>query len=140
MHPTRNDIGAYVLPTNNSISIQNTDASADVDGTSVDCAGYGSCVVVAQAGAATGSPTAQSLVFQVQESSDDSTWTAVAGATLTVDADNEILRLDLDLRERQRYIRVILDASESSFTGGTSPANDIASNIILGGSNELPVV
>lgn len=139
MHPSRNDIGAYVLCTNSSISIQETDASVDINGTSVDGARYGSCVVVAQAGAASGAPSAQSLVFQVQESSDDSTWTSVSGQTLTVDADNEILELDIDLRERQRYIRVILDASESSFTGGSTPANDIAAHVVLGGKDELPV-
>lgn len=139
MHPARNDIGAYIDTAQESIRPQNSDLTADINGESVDRTGYDSGVLTAQIGAATGSPTAQSFVIIVEESADDSTWTAVSDATITLDADNEIAELDLDLREREQYIRATLDVSEGGFTGGSTPANDLFAHFTLGGSYDLPV-
>jgi len=139
MHPSHKDIGAFIDADQYSITIQSVDAASDVNGASVDRLDYGSCVIVALTGAATGTPSAQSHRFKVQESADDSTWSDVTDATITIAADDTSAELDLDLTARKRYLRVVYDASNSSFTDGTSPANDIAATIVLGGAVELPV-
>ena len=135
---TDTDIGA-ALRAVQTIEIGSTDASADVDGDAVDRLGYLSAKILAKTGAATGTPDAQSLVFQLQESdASGSGYVAVDGATITIAADDTLSVLDVDLSARKRYLRVILDASESSFTGGSSPANDISCDIVLGGADVLP--
>lgn len=146
MAPSK-DIGA-IITVDLSIPINNVDASSDVEGLSVPRyldktndlgAPALSAVVVCSTGAASGSPSAQSHTFVVQESSDESTWTAVSGATLVIESDNTEGTLNLDLTEREGYLRVLYDSSASSFTGGSTPANDVHATIILSGYGETPV-
>lgn len=144
MNASMTDIGAYIKTNNQSISIQNVDAGTDVNGDSVDRQDYLSGVIQAALGAATGSPSAQSHVFALEESSDDSTFTPALdddgdAITLTLTADDTTSELDVDFSGLKRYLRLTYDASESSFTGGSSPTNDIYANIVLGGAQSLPV-
>ena len=132
------DIGAQVAHTL-SIAPQESDLSADINGASVDRLKALSAVIVCALGAASGSPTAQSFVFQLEESDDDSTFTAVADQTVEVTADDTSVSLDVDCSALKRYLRVTLDVSESSFTGGTSPANDCVAYIMIGGAQERPI-
>lgn len=143
---TSTDIGA-IITVDQSITIQEVDASSDVEGTSIPRhfdktndlgAPALSAVVVCSVGAASGAPSAQSHTFVVQESANESTWTAVSGASIVIEADDTEATLDLDLTEREGYLRVLYDSSESSFTGGSAPANDVAASIILGGYGETP--
>lgn len=138
MQPATNDIGAFISAANVGISIQEVDAGTDVNGSGIDRKDYMSCTVVATLGAASGSPSAQTHEFIVEESSDNSSFTAITGATITLTADDSAGEVDIDLQGKERYIRVTYDASESSFTGGSSPANDIAAVVILGGAKDLP--
>lgn len=136
MNASQKDIGAYIKPVL-SIAPVSTDGSADVNGAGVDRVGYYSGVVVCSTGAASGSPSAQSIVFQLQESSDNSTFTAVSGATVTITADDTLGELDVDLSARKRYLRVVC-TDATAFTAGTSPANTVTASIVLGGADSLP--
>ena len=136
MNANSKDIGAYIKPAL-SIAPVSTDGSADVNGSGIDRVGYYSGVVVCAVGAASGSPSAQSIVFQLEESSDNSTFAAVAGATVTITADDTLGELDVDLSARKRYLRVVC-TNATAFTAGTTPANIVTANIVLGGADSLP--
>lgn len=136
MNASQTDIGAYIKPAL-SIAPVSTDGSADVNGSGIDRVGYFSGVVVCAVGAASGSPSAQSVVFQLEESSDNSTFTAVSGATVTITADDTLGELDVDLSARKRYLRVVC-TDATAFTAGTTPANIVTSSIVLGGADTLP--
>jgi len=136
MNASQKDIGAYIKPAL-SIAPVSTDGSADVNGSGVDRVGYYSGVVICSTGAASGSPSAQSVVFQLEESSDNSTFTAVSGATVTIIADDTLGELDVDLSARKRYLRVVC-TDATALTGGTTPANFVTASIVLGGADNLP--
>ncbi len=136
MNASQKDIGAYIKPAL-SIAPVSTDGSADVSGSGIDRVGYYSGVVVCAIGAASGSPSAQSIVFQLEESSDNSTFAAVAGATVTITADDTLGELDVDLSARKRYLRVVC-TDATAFTAGTTPANIVTASIVLGGADSLP--
>lgn len=140
MNPITYDIGAYILTTNVGIPItKDDDFSADVNGSGIDRQGYWSAVVTATLGTASGSPSAQTARFKVQESSDNSTWSDIDGATVDITADDTAGEIDLNLQGTERYIRVVFDASNSSFTGGSSPTNDFVATVTLGGAQDLPI-
>lgn len=139
------ELGSILLPTD-------TDAgSTDVNGDSYRRSTNGlplSCVAFAITGNATGTPSAQSHKFVLQHSDDDgagspASWANYTDAdgnekTITITADDTKTELDVDLRDAKDWVRLIYDASESSFTGGTSPQNIIAGGLVLGGFAELP--
>lgn len=78
--------------------------AATVNGTSVDTQGYRRAAFVSDA--ATGAATTAN--FQLQESSDNVTWTNVAGATLATAvpaSTTQVNLVDIDLAKRQRYLR-----------------------------------
>ena len=121
------------------ISVRAQSASTSVNGSSVDTQGYNNAFVQCDVGAASGSPTAQSVTYKVQESSDNSTFTDISGAvTSAITANNKsaqinLIGLGLNIA---RYIRVV---ATISFTGGTTPAIPVASSVLLGRAFEEPV-
>ena len=134
MNPRSNDIGAYIAP-RHSVSPQSSAATATINGSSVDRDSFNSCVVVASAGAATGSPTGVSVAFKLQHSDTGSgDWTdfATGGALSAI---NTTARLDVDLRMAKRYVRVVTTAA---LTGGSSPTILVGAAVILGGAVNLP--
>ena len=133
------DVGATVV-TKGSIGIQNVDAGTDVTGAAVNVVGKESLVAVCQIGAATGTPSAQTHRFKLQDSPDGSVWTDIAGKTLDLTADDAVGEIDLDCQTCDRDVRVFYDEANSSFTAGSSPTNDIAAVLVLGGADEVPAV
>lgn len=131
------DIGAYYKAFK-SLRPQSVNAAADVNGAGVDRAGYLSAKLVAFTGNATGSPSAQSQVFKLQDSADNSTFADVPGATLTITADDTVAQLNVNLGPLRRYLRLVYSA-DSTFTGGSSPANIVGGHIHLSGAQELPI-
>ena len=134
--PTHNDIGAYVKA---QIGISPKNASAGAtNGAAIDRQNFGSCALHVAAGAATGSPTAQTVDAKLQESADGSTgWTDITGAAITqIAADNGEAEKDVDLSSTKRYVRAVVTVS---FTGGTAPAIPVAATAVFGGGNTLPV-
>lgn len=110
---------------------QSGDGSPTV--TAIDCQAYDTNDPVVQAivgiGAVTGSPSAVSVAFKIQESDDGSTgWTDCTDTKgdVTLDAAGEVGVVQA-LRSK-RYVRVLPTAA---FTGGTSPAADLAGYIVL---------
>lgn len=133
--PTRKDIGAYVKA-QAGINPQDS-AAATINGAAIDRQDFDSCVLHAAAGAATGTPTAQTVDAKLQDSADGSTgWADIAGAAITqITADNGEAEKDVVLSGAKRYIRAVITVG---FTGGTSPKIPVAASVVLGGGRELP--
>lgn len=131
------DAGAFLAGAA-GIKPQNS-AAATVNGAAVDRLRYQSCVVVCMTGAATGSPTTQTLTFKVQDSADGTTgWADLedVGGTVyskVVSADDTVTDLDVKLGGARQYIRVVCTVA---FTGGTTPRNDVAAALVLAGVSE----
>jgi len=122
-----------------SVAIQSLTGSSAVNGDSYDTAiGIESLMVHVRAEIASGSPSAATVAWALQESSDNSTWTAALdntgtaiGATLNVKtvAVVSVARVEGIMLNngaasgaqggRKRYLRIVLTPA---FTSGTSPA------------------
>lgn len=113
-----------------SVAINSLTGSSEVDGASLDTSiGLESLMVHVRAEIASGSPTAATVAWALQESDDNSTWTAAKdntgtaiGATLNVKtaAQDAYARVEgLMTASRKRYLRIALTPA---FTAGTSPA------------------
>lgn len=138
---TQRNIGALLAVVT---SVLPQAATAAVNGASIDRVSHSmaqSCVLHTVLGADTGSPTAISVVSTLQHSPDNATWTtyepdgvtaATSAALTAVDTENS---LAVDLTAADRYIRVV---TTPTLTGGTSPAVQVAADVILGGENTLP--
>jgi hypothetical protein len=117
--------------TTSSVAIQSFTGSSAVDSDSVDTAQVfpaESIMVHVRAEIASGSPSAATLAWALQESSDNSTWTAAndntgtaIGATLNVHttAQDSYARIEGINLNRKRYLRVVFTPA---FTSGSSPA------------------
>ena len=111
--------------------------TAAVNGAGVDLQGFNSACVVVDAAASGG--TSPDFTFEVQESDDNSTFTAVADADLqgsepqiTGANDNAVYRVGYV--GYKRYIRSVIKT-----VTGTSPTLLCSSSIILGDASQAPV-
>ena len=140
---TLRNIGSLVVPVT-GVFPQNAVAGT-INGSSIDRTLHnlaGSCVLHQVAGAETGAPTTASVQTKLQHSPDNSTWsdyqigtTVQETAALTV-ANSENTAA-IDLTGAYRFIRPVTIVA---FTGGTSPAIEVAAGVILGGERELAAV
>jgi hypothetical protein len=137
MHPSNNDIGAYIKQAV-GLKPTNSAASATNKGGAIDRLGFSSAVLHAQVGAAAGGPSAQSATFKIQESdtTTDGDFADVADAALeAMTADDASGYLDLNLQTLKRYIRVVCTVA---LTGGSTPTLPVAATVTLGGADTLP--
>lgn len=137
MHPSNNDIGAYIKQAV-GLKPTNSAASATNKGVAIDRLGFQSAVLHGHVGAAAGAPTTQSAIFKIQESdtTTDGDFTDVSGAALAaMTADNAAGYLDLNLQMRKRYIRVVCTVA---LAAGTTPTLPVAATVTLGGADTLP--
>jgi hypothetical protein len=132
-----------------SVAIQSLTGSSAVNGDSVDVAQSfiaESLMVHVRAEIASGSPTAATVAWKLQESSDNSTFAdaldntgTVIGATLNVKtvAVDSYARVEGIMLNRKRYLRTVLTPA---FTSGTSPAILALAQFIgsLGNGAQLP--
>lgn len=88
---------------------------------------YNAVVILGQTGAVTGTPTSFTCTFQLQDSPDNSTWTAF-GSPLVITAASTASAASVDLSSADRYIRVVVTVA---YTGGTTPTL-FASSTLLG--------
>ena len=124
-----------------SVAIQSLTGSSAVNGDSIDTGlvfDADSAMIHVRTEIASGSPTAASVAWALQESSDNSTWTAAndntgtaIGATLNTKtvANESYVRVEGIMLNngaasgaqggRKRYLRIVLTPT---YTGGTSPA------------------
>lgn len=131
----RHNVGASLKPVFGNLP-QNASAG-NIEGAAIDRMGFDSCKLAACAGAASGTPTAQSYDAKLQESADGSTgWTDITDAAVTqIDADDTQEHVDVDLTGCKQYIRVY---GVVAFTGGTTPALPVAAVVELGGPHKRP--
>lgn len=116
--------------------------TSDTNGTGVDLQGFESATIIVDTGAeGVTLSTSVKIDFKLEESSDDSTYTAVTSATAvtdgTVDSNGVFLTLDDNAETPQiasigyvggaRYIRVVAD-----FTGSHSTGTPVAASVIKG--------
>ena len=114
--------------------------TSDTNGTGVDLQGFESATIIVDTGAeGVTLSTSVKIDFKLEESSDDSTYTAVTSATAvtdgTVDSNGVFLTLDDNAETPQiasigyvggaRYIRVVAD-----FTGSHSTGTPVAASVI----------
>jgi len=136
MNPaTFHDIGSLVKSTRGINPVDS--AATTINGPAIDRQGYHSCVLHAACGAASGSPTAQTVDAKLQESADGSSgWADISGASITqITADNSEGEKDADLAGAKQYIRSVVTVA---FTGGTSPKIPVAATVVLGGKDRTP--
>jgi hypothetical protein len=108
-----------------------------VDGIIIDRKGFYSAVFHCLIGDVTGTPSAQSAVFKVEEgdASDLSDASDVAGATITITTVDTAGEINLDLRSRKRYLRL---TQTTTLTGGSSPEIRNAGSCVLGDPDVKP--
>lgn len=111
-----------------------TQVAGAVNGVAIDTEGFGDGVCIISVGAATGTPTTQTVAGKLQESDDGSTgWGDITGAAITaITTNSKTAEIRIDRRKRaasKRYIRAVVTPG---FTGGSTPALPIAATIVLG--------
>lgn len=107
-------------------------SGSDVNGDWVDASGIqGPVQFLCSTGTVSGSPSAQSINFELYEADDNSGTNAQkvsnqTEVTLTADKSVGIGRG----QTTKPYVRVVVKNADSSFTGGTSPSQDVAAFIL----------
>lgn len=129
------DIGAHLKAVQGTVPVAQT--AGAVTGAAIDRTGYQSLKLVLTTGAATGSPSAQTLNCKIRHcDTSGGTYADLSGAaTPEADADNEIQSVDVDLAAAKRYLKVVTTAA---FTGGTTPGWPNGAAVILGGADVKP--
>lgn len=141
---TQSNIGA-LLSTVTSVRPQAAFSAGATNGVSVDRQAHSMarcCVLHTSTGAATGAPTATSVIAKLQHAPDNATWTdykpdGVNVATAVAAGASADVSLNVDLTLAARYIRAV---STVSFTAGTTPTVFAVVDIVLGGENTLAAV
>lgn len=109
-------------------------AAGAVNGAAVDMTEFGDGVVVISVGAATGTPTTQSVAAKLQESLDGSSgWADIPGAAITaITVNSRTAEIRVERKKRvasKPFVRAVITPA---FTGGTSPAIPVAATFLLG--------
>lgn len=112
--------------------------TATVNGTGVDLQGFESADVLIDLGTFAG--TTPTATIQIQESDDNSTFTAVAAADLiggalpaTIDPTNDVALYERGYIGTKRYIRVAVTA-----VTGTSPSLPMSAVVVRGHARSKP--
>ncbi|GIV86081.1 MAG: hypothetical protein KatS3mg054_0110 [Chloroflexus sp.] len=101
-----------------------------------DRLGFSEAVVLVNAGAVTGGPTAFSIDVTLEHSADGSSgWTTYATSTAVVSAANSAAFAAFDLEGAKQFVRAKLTVN---FTGGTTPSVIVGAEVLLGGSQKIP--
>ena len=140
---TQRNIGALVALVT-SIPPESSSGGA-INGTAIDRTLHGlanSCVLHQMVGAVSGAPTAVSVQTKLQHSPDNTTWSdfQINGTTQSapvLTATNTDDGVAIDLTTAYRFIRAEMTVA---FTGGTTPAAVVASDLVLGGERVLAAV
>lgn len=117
-------------------------AAGTVNGAAIDRLGFTNALVEVEAGAATGTPTTQTLDVKVQHSdTSGGTYTdwvpgaAGSGAVAQLTAVSTRKRKSIDLKGAKQFIRLV---AVTAFTGGTAPTLFQSAKVILNGSDTQP--
>lgn len=141
--PFINNIGAYVASTAANAPASNAAGTRNSTGFDRFSVFSHSCVLVEYVGAASGTPTSFTVDAKIQHSSDNgstdawSDYTAPEGAAaITTATAAGLVEKDVNLQGAKQYIRV---TETVAFVGGTSPAVQSASLLVMGGSTNPPI-
>ncbi|MFN7134751.1 MAG: hypothetical protein ACK4N5_21910 [Myxococcales bacterium] len=132
--PHMNDGGSYIKP------VAGTLPAAAAAGTrysaAIDRRRFFSAALAACTGAASGAPDSFSAKYSLQESANGSSgWVDVEDSEVEITAANTLRRINLNLQARLRYVRV---KEVAAFVGGTGPAIQSSSQLILAGAEATP--
>lgn len=128
------DLYNQIAPTHSLLPAART---ATANGTGVDTAGYEAVVVLIELGTFAG--TTPTATIQIQESSDDSTYTAVAagdlqgGALPAIDTTTDEQVIERGYLGTKRYLRAAITA-----IGGTGPSLPCSAVVVRGSAVKLP--
>ena len=131
------DLKNHLAPAETLAPTNQADPATPVNGTGVDLANYDAAVVLLHVGAMTGAGGSQT--FQVQESTDNAAFTAVAAADLdggqpaAITATNDSAVYEIGYRGTARYLRVSITAK-----AGTSPTMVSSAVVVRGKARKLP--
>ncbi len=114
--------------------------AATVDGPTIDRLaapqqGFEAAKLTGTVGAASGTPTTQSVVYQLRDSPDDITYADFGAAIPAMTTDDAADSVNLDLAGADRYLQV---RAVVSFTGGTAPEQVIGAVLTMLGPSEAP--
>lgn len=145
MLPFFTDIASYLKASMNAFSAS-LSASGTINGASVQLEGpgysYKSAMLVGYIDATSGSPSAVSTTFQVQQSATGtgnwSNYTDLAGnGLITITAASTLATQSVNLQGAKQFVRILVT---NALTGGSSPTCPAVGMLILGGSSENPAV
>lgn len=128
-----------------NLPVKANSTTNDEDGTGIDLVAEGqfhSGAALCQIGAATGSPSAVTVAFTLEESDDNTAWTTAKNsdgddATVTVTGLTAAQKtIDFFPNQLKQYLRLNRTVT---ITGGSSPTVPTAGTILLGAGRELPV-
>jgi hypothetical protein len=113
------------------------DPSVPINGTGVDLSGYDGALVLIEAGVISGA--SGTLTFEVQESDDNSSYTAVASGDLdgtepVIAAANDDQIYLIGYKGIKRYIRVSITAKS-----GTSPTMPVSATVLRTRGRKKPL-
>lgn len=113
----------------------NTTGTA-ITGATIDRLGYNSAKIVGSISAAGGTPDTATAAILLRHDTASTMATAATFYTiataLDIDPKAQFVDLDIDLSGANRYIDITFDAS---YSGGTSPSNEVCFIVILGDKN-----
>jgi len=139
MHPSRNDIGAFVDP-DIGVSPQAPTASGTaIKGSAIDRTGFDSCVLAVFTGVDAGTPDSFSVAGKLQHSdtTTDGDFSDLTGASVTaITAENTLSEVDVNLADAKRYIRAVVTPT---YVGGSTPSVHLGALVIKGGARNPPV-
>ncbi len=109
--------------------------TADANGTGVDTKGFNDAMMVVAVGDIDLADTNETYVVNLEESDDNSSFSAVSGFAITITADNQCKELRIPNLNvtRKRYLRAALDV------GGTTPSIPGIAFFVLGEPASGPV-
>lgn len=139
-YPLISQIGAYIKAFLGVAPVAHSGTTA-VNGAGIDRSTFASGVLVVTNGATSGSPTSFTVTGKVQDSADNSSFAdykpdGTNVASLVNSTAGSTAQLDVDLATARQYIRVV---TTPAFVAGTSPTVIAGANLVLGGSDTLPV-
>ena len=112
-------------------------AAGAINGSEIDTAGYDHVMLIVEVGAASGSPTAQTVDAKLQDTATSGSGHAdISGATMTqITLDNKQGTIKLNLSGKKRFVKAVVTPG---FTGGTSPKIEVCGSFVLGKEKYQP--
>lgn len=139
MHPSRNNIGAFVDPDVGITPRAPTASGTAIKGSAIDRTGFDSCVLVVQTGQDSGTPDSFSVAGKLQHSdtTTDGDFTDLTGAAIAaITTEDALAEVDVNLADAKQYVRAVVTPT---YVGGTTPSVLLSAAVIKGGARNPPV-